>query len=68
MPAIGHSTFRYRTNLLELDLSHNRIEHLIDSDFRGLSKLQRLNLSHNQLTGNTIWISDAGGNGLVLQT
>ncbi|KAI2802444.1 hypothetical protein BLOT_009897 [Blomia tropicalis] len=50
VPAIGHATFRYKTSLTKLDLSHNRIESLIDSNFRGLAKLECLNLSHNHLS------------------
>nr|XP_046912115.1 uncharacterized protein LOC124493095 [Dermatophagoides farinae] len=50
IPAIGSTTFRYRTSLQTLDLSQNRIEHLIDSNFRGLSQLETLNLSHNLLS------------------
>lgn len=51
VPAIGQATFRYRTSLTELDLSHNIIENLIDASFKGLRKLEILNLSYNLLAG-----------------
>lgn len=51
VPAIGQATFRYRTSLSELDLSHNIIENLIDASFKGLRKLEILNLSYNLLAG-----------------
>ena len=51
VPAIGQTTFRYRTSLTQLDLSHNVIENLIDASFKGLRKLEVLNLSFNRLTG-----------------
>ncbi|XP_075680102.1 uncharacterized protein LOC113790195 [Dermatophagoides pteronyssinus] len=50
IPAIGSSTFRYRTILQTLDLSQNLIKHLIDSNFHGLRQLETLNLSHNLLS------------------
>lgn len=56
VPAIGHSTFLYRSKLLHLDLSHNRIRQLFDTNFRGLSKLVTLDLGHNLLNGK--WIFD----------
>jgi len=51
VPAIGQTTFQYRTSLQVLDLSHNVIENLIDANFKGLRKLEVLNLSYNRLTG-----------------
>lgn len=44
------NTFENVTNLIELDLSWNRIETLAGGAFHQLAKLKRLDLSHNQLS------------------
>jgi Leucine-rich repeat (LRR) protein len=41
--------FRGVSNLIELDLSNNRIQLLKKNTFRGLSRLIRLNLSSNEI-------------------
>lgn len=49
--AIGFdNTFANVTNLIELDLSWNRIATLAGGAFHQLGKLKRLDLSHNQLS------------------
>lgn len=50
LPAIGDSSFWPGSNLLQLDLSHNKIKFIRNTDFNGLVNLRTLNLSDNYLT------------------
>lgn len=49
VPAIGDSSFWPGRRLLILDLSHNLISFLRESDFNGLKNLQELDLSNNEI-------------------
>ena len=49
VPAIGDSSFWPGRRLLILDLSHNSISFLRESDFNGLKNLQELDLSDNEI-------------------